>query len=52
MPDNRTIYSSDDGSNGVLLKFVADRPAELSSGGKHLPAACYCGSDGDTMIVS
>ncbi|WIA41199.1 hypothetical protein OEZ86_004814 [Tetradesmus obliquus] len=32
MPDNRTIYSSDDGSSGVLLKFVADRPAELSSG--------------------
>jgi hypothetical protein len=32
MPDNRTIYTSDDGSSGVLLKFVADRPAELSSG--------------------
>ncbi|KAI8466873.1 MAG: hypothetical protein J3K34DRAFT_460669 [Monoraphidium minutum] len=32
MPDNRTVYTTDDSSNGVLLKFVADRPADLSSG--------------------
>ncbi|KAF6262042.1 hypothetical protein COO60DRAFT_687772 [Scenedesmus sp. NREL 46B-D3] len=32
MPDNRTVYTSDDGSSGVLLKFVADRPGQLSSG--------------------
>jgi hypothetical protein len=37
MPDNHTIYSSDDGSNGVLLKFVAERPAELFSGGQAVP---------------
>jgi hypothetical protein len=32
MPDNRTVYSTDDGSNGVLLMFKADKPSDLSSG--------------------
>jgi len=32
MPDNRTVYSTDDGSNGVLVMFKADRPKDLSSG--------------------
>lgn len=33
MPDNRTVYTTDDGSAGVLLKFVADKAGDLSSGG-------------------
>jgi secreted PhoX family phosphatase len=33
MPDERTVYLSDDGSNGqVFFKFVADRPGDLSAG--------------------
>lgn len=32
MPDNRTVYSTDDGTNGVLLMFKADNPGDLSSG--------------------
>lgn len=32
MPDNRTVYSTDDHPNGAFLKFVADRPKDLSSG--------------------
>lgn len=33
MPDHRTIYTTDDGSNGVLTMFRADKPADLTSGG-------------------
>lgn len=32
MPDNRTIYTTEDGTNGVLLMFKADKPGDLSSG--------------------
>ncbi|KAI8462971.1 MAG: hypothetical protein J3K34DRAFT_162339 [Monoraphidium minutum] len=32
MPDNRTVYMSDDHPNGVFTRFVADRPSDLSSG--------------------
>ncbi|KAI8465628.1 MAG: hypothetical protein J3K34DRAFT_436439 [Monoraphidium minutum] len=32
MPDKRTVYTTGDHPNGVLLKFVADRPGDLSSG--------------------
>ena len=32
MPDNRTIYTTDDGTNGVMIKFVTDKPADLGSG--------------------
>lgn len=32
MPDNRTIYLSDDGTNGGLYMFIADRERDLSSG--------------------
>ncbi|MDY6829414.1 MAG: DUF839 domain-containing protein [Pseudomonadota bacterium] len=35
MPDERTVYLSDDGANTVLFKFVADRPGDLSSGTLH-----------------
>ena len=32
MPDNRTIYSTDDGDNVGFFKFIADAPADFSSG--------------------
>ncbi|MFC7045673.1 alkaline phosphatase PhoX [Halobacteriaceae archaeon GCM10025711] len=32
MPDNKTVYMSDDGTGVVLGKFVADRARDLSSG--------------------
>lgn len=32
MPDERTVYSSDDGTNVGLYRFVADEPRDLSSG--------------------
>jgi secreted PhoX family phosphatase len=32
MPDNRTAYQGDDGTYNVLTMFVADAPADLSSG--------------------
>lgn len=32
MPDRRTVYMSDDGTNVGLFRFVADRPGDLSSG--------------------
>ncbi len=32
MPDSRTAYYAEDGINGMLSMFVADRPADLSSG--------------------
>jgi secreted PhoX family phosphatase len=32
MPDNKTVYSSDDGTNTAFWKFVANTPGDLSSG--------------------
>lgn len=32
MPDQKTAYLSDDDTNGVFLKFIADAPGDLSSG--------------------
>ncbi len=32
LPDQRTVYLSDDGTNGGLFLFVADRPGDLSAG--------------------
>ncbi len=32
MPDEKTVYLSDDGTNGVFYKFVADKAGDLSSG--------------------
>ncbi|WP_267639672.1 alkaline phosphatase PhoX [Haloarchaeobius amylolyticus] len=32
MPDRRTVYLSDDAAGGVLFKFVADAPGDLSAG--------------------
>ncbi|KAK9805169.1 hypothetical protein WJX72_003295 [[Myrmecia] bisecta] len=32
MPDNRTVYITDDGTNTAFFRFVADRAGDLSSG--------------------
>jgi hypothetical protein len=32
MPDKKTVYMSDDGVNGLLMRFVADTAGDLSSG--------------------
>jgi hypothetical protein len=32
MPDKRTVYQSDDGTDTVFFKFVADRAGDLSAG--------------------
>ncbi|BAP54801.1 hypothetical protein THII_0504 [Thioploca ingrica] len=32
MPDNKTVYLTDDGSNNGLYLFLADKPADLSAG--------------------
>ncbi len=32
MPDNKTVYLSDDGYDTVLYKFIADTPEDLSKG--------------------
>lgn len=32
LPDQRTVYLSDDGDNGVLTVFVADKAGDLSAG--------------------
>lgn len=32
MPDERTVYMSDDGTGTVFFKFVADTPGDLSAG--------------------
>ena len=32
MPDRRTVYMTDDGTNTGLWKFIADRKNDVSSG--------------------
>ena len=32
MPDRKTVYLTDDGTNGVLFMFVASKPGDLSEG--------------------
>ncbi len=32
MPDEKTVYMTDDGTNGVLFMFIADKPQDLSAG--------------------
>ncbi len=32
MPDQKTVYLSDDGTNGALFMFIADEPKDLSKG--------------------
>jgi secreted PhoX family phosphatase len=44
LPDERTVYLSDDGDNGVLTVFVADKARDLSAG--TLYAARFAGAEG------
>jgi hypothetical protein len=32
MPDKRTIYTTDDGTNGVFIKVITDKDHDLWSG--------------------
>jgi hypothetical protein len=32
MPDQKTVYHGDDGTDTVLFKFVADTPGDMSAG--------------------
>lgn len=32
MPDNKTVYSTDDGTNTAFWKFIMDEPNDMSSG--------------------
>ena len=32
MPDSKTVYLTDDGANGALFMFIADKEADLSAG--------------------
>lgn len=32
MPDNKTVYSTDDGTNTAFWKFIMDKPNDMSSG--------------------
>ena len=46
MPDNRTVYFGDDGTDRVLFKFVADNAGDLSAGTLY---AAKVTQDGDTL---
>jgi len=44
MPDQKTVYMSDDGTNGGFYLYIADKPQDLSSG--HLYAAKWIQTSG------
>lgn len=50
LPDERTVYLSDDGTGTVLFKFVADEPGDLSAGTLSAARAAQTGS-GDVASV-
>lgn len=45
MPDNKTVYMSDDGTGTVFFKFVADEAGDLSSGTLYAAKATQSGTD-------
>jgi secreted PhoX family phosphatase len=45
MPDNKTVYMSDDGTGTVFFKFVADEPGDLSSGTLYAAKAHQAATD-------
>lgn len=49
MPDERTAYFGDDGTDRVLYRFVADTPADLSAG---TLAAARVTQHGDTLDLT
>jgi secreted PhoX family phosphatase len=46
MPDNKTVYMGDDGTDRILFKFVADAEGDLSAGTLY---AAKINQDGDTL---
>jgi secreted PhoX family phosphatase len=48
MPDKKTVYSGDDGTDRVLFKFVADKEGDLSAGTLY---AAKIKQDGDTLHI-
>ncbi|EFJ47998.1 alkaline phosphatase, secreted, phosphate-repressible [Volvox carteri f. nagariensis] len=53
MPDKRTVYITDDGSNVGFFKFVADRPGDLTAGNLYAAKATQIsGSGGGTFRIS
>lgn len=52
MPDDRTVYMSDDGTGTVFFKFVADTPGDLSAGTLYAAAAKQQGRGTDPRDVS
>lgn len=46
MPDQKTYYMTDDGSNGGFFMFVADKPADLSAGRLYAARWMQRSSDG------
>ncbi|XVH32326.1 PhoX family protein [Haloferacaceae archaeon DSL9] len=50
MPDERTVYLSDDGSGKAIYKFVADEPGDLSAGTLYAARSSQDGGD-DTATV-
>lgn len=46
MPDQRTVYCADDGTNKLLTAFVADTPADLSSGAMYAMKVTATSSSG------
>ncbi|WP_458209246.1 alkaline phosphatase PhoX [Haladaptatus sp. NG-SE-30] len=52
MPDERTVYMSDDGTGTVFFKFIADEPGDLSAGTLYAARAKQQGPVGDATEVS
>jgi len=56
MPDQKTVYSSDDGTNQAFWKFVADKAGDMSSGtlygAKLTQISDVYGENGRTHILS
>jgi secreted PhoX family phosphatase len=49
MPDHKTVYSGNDGSDRVMLKFVADKAGDLSAGTVY---AAKVKQDGEKLNLS
>ncbi len=53
MPDNKTVYATDDGTNTAFWKFIADKPGDMSSGvcgGWFLSIVC-CAVSRDSVLL-
>ncbi|GIL89223.1 hypothetical protein Vretifemale_17072 [Volvox reticuliferus] len=53
MPDKRTVYITDDGTNVGFYKFVADRPGDLNAGNLYAAKAMQVtGTGGGTFRIT